>query len=536
MADARRAFWIGSGISREQAPDLVGLIRHTLHFLRDRAWSDESDAADHDDALRRILAIHLPDEVDKYAAFGAAWEPVNLESTRNVYSQVLGTWVDGKPEKYLLLEVAGVPARYGDPSLEPGVDHRLIAVLVAEGVLSEMASGNWDGLIEKAVARATGSASRLSVHVIAEDLRDAASTAWLAKFHGCAVKALEYPESYEPAIIATTGQISVWSIAPEFAHLRNPLVQNVQQFRSLFLGLSVQDADLLNIFTLAASEHPWGWSPDHPAYVFAEPSISPSQQVVLQNSYSEFGSHRPEILERSAFGTYSSSLLAALVTFVIVEKVKSALHRSTTMSAGLLIEADAGVEYIERLVSIAVGADANSLLSVLDNALSRIVRQFFGQTHFVLTGTYSPIFDGPRTKVMSDPTLTMIGANWFALVLGIFGRASAVAGWRVRVREHDAYVFLEVRRPMESPVLVAVVSDAAAADAVLQLPIWESSPSPITILHTGSHRPNPSRSSGGRLGSARTEHARREVWLTDLLGDGQEMSRVIENMFAGGVS
>jgi len=467
---------------------------------------------------------------------GAEWEPGDLESTRNVYSQVLGTWVNGKPEKYLLLEVADVPARYGDPSLEPGIDHRLIAVLIAEGVLSEMASGNWDGLIEKAVAQATGSDSRLSIHVIADDLRDASSAAWLAKFHGCAVKALANPTAYAPAIIATTGQISVWSTAPEFAHLRNPLVQNVQQFRSLILGLSVQDADLLNIFTLAAQSHPWPWNTDHPAYVFAEPSILPSQEVVLQNSYTEYGTNRPDILNRSAFGTYSTSLLAALVTFVVVEKLKAALHRSPNVSARLIGEAAEGVNYLEGLVAAAVGSNEKWLLDLLEFGLSRLVRQFFGVGHYALGERYTPLFDGPRTKVQTNPMVTIVGANWLALVLGILGRASAEAGWRLRIREHDEYLFMEVRRPMESLVFVAVVADVAAADAVLQLPAWESSPAAITILHTGLDRPNRSRSSAGRLGVARSATTRRELWLADLLGDGQDMARAIENLFAGGAA
>lgn len=537
VVDGRRSFWIGSGISRKQAPDLVALIRHALTFLRDRAWDGEADSADHDEALRRILAQHLDHELTQYDAHGSVWEPGDLEGARNSYSEILGTWVNHKPNgNYLLMQGAGVPSRYGDPKIRPGLDHQFLAILIAEGVLSEMASGNWDGLIESAVLEYTGNPHRLSVHVVADDLRDVASVSWLAKFHGCAVRALDDPDKYADSIIATTGQIAAWTVSPTFAHMRGPLLQNVQQFRTLVLGLSVQDADLLDIFTLAASSHPWPWEADHPAYVFAEPKVLPTQETVLANSYAEYGTHRPEILKKSAFGEYSQALLAALATYVVVEKIKAATRLNTDLSAAFVGELVIGISALEALVTVYTGADCVRLVDLLGRRLSHLIRQFYGARHFRFEGSYTPLFDGPLSKVQTDPAVTIMGADRFALAIGLFGRGSSAARWRLRLQDVDEHTFLEVRRLWSPPVLVALVADAASADAIIQLPSWTAGAGDMAIVHAGSQRPNMARSSFGRLGSARGRTSRREIWLPEVVMGVDSMEDALDNLFAGGAA
>jgi hypothetical protein len=53
-----------------------------------------------------------------------------------------------------------ITATFADQALEPDVEHICIAILILEGVASEIASANWDGLVEKAVERLTGGTPR----------------------------------------------------------------------------------------------------------------------------------------------------------------------------------------------------------------------------------------------------------------------------------------------------------------------------------------------------------------------------------------
>jgi hypothetical protein len=282
VANGRRLIWLGSGISRDQVPDLVQLLARVLIFLRQRAGSGEADAAQHRAALLEILEDNLPAERERYEADPMGWEPGDLESLRDRYSRVLGVGVEGKPTDYLLIDGAGLPELYGDAALQPGPTHLILAMLISEGCATQFASGNWDGLIEKALSEISASESLMDVYVDVDDPRNAHGHAEIAKFHGCAVLALAQPDRYRGKIIATNAQISKLHGDPAFEHMKDHLRDLTTRKRSLILGLSVQDSDLLAIFQGAASRSPWPWDPSHPAYLFAEPAISASQRDVLE--------------------------------------------------------------------------------------------------------------------------------------------------------------------------------------------------------------------------------------------------------------
>lgn len=269
VANGRRLIWLGSGISRDQVPDLVQLLARVLIFLRQRAGSGEADAAQHRAALLEILEDNLPAERERYEADPMGWQPGDLESLRDRYSRVLGVGVEGKPTDYLLIDGAGLPELYGDAALQPGPTHLILAMLISEGCATQFASGNWDGLIEKALSEISASESLIDVYVDVDDPRNAHGHAEIAKFHGCAVLALAQPDRYRGKIIATNAQISKLHGDPAFEHMKDHLRDLTTRKRSLILGLSVQDSDLLAIFQGAASRSPWPWDPSHPAYLFA---------------------------------------------------------------------------------------------------------------------------------------------------------------------------------------------------------------------------------------------------------------------------
>jgi hypothetical protein len=303
VADGKRFVWLGSGISRDQVPDVVGLIARVLCFLRDKAASGGSDAGSHSDALLEILDDHLPGERLRYEANLMSWVPITLEPLRERYSRVLGVGVAGKPNDYLLIDGAGLPELYGHRDLEPGPTHKILAMLISEGVITNLASGNWDGLVEKALVNISATDSLLSVYVDVNDPRDARGNAEIAKFHGCAVLTLNDPGRYRDKIIASPAQISRLHGDDAYAHMRDHLRELTTRTRSLVLGLSVQDSDLLAIFQAAASRSPWRWESTHPAYLFAEPAVLPSQRDVLEVAYGEdFGRERSRRVRRARDG------------------------------------------------------------------------------------------------------------------------------------------------------------------------------------------------------------------------------------------
>ncbi len=514
VVDGRRFFWLGSGISRDQVPDLVAVIERVLLFLRDRAQAGP-DNVQHRAALLQILDEHLPAEVDRYRADEACWVPVDVEPLRQVYSEVLGVRVGDLPGDYLLMTAADLPNTYGASDLKPGIAHRLLAILIAEGVLKEIASGNWDGLVEAAVEELTGLAGLLDVYVSAEDVREGNSFAQIAKFHGCAVMARTHPGNYADKIIATRAQISRFDNNAAFEHMRSALKERTTKYRSLILGLSIQDTDLLAVFTRAAENHPWPWEKGHPAYVFAERQILSSQRDVLENSYgADYDQHHSDIVARSAFGTYAAPLLASLVIEVLLHKLLALLAQQTAVD--LVLEADLaiGVRRVAALVSASVGDDEQTLLTFVTGPYAAFVRQYLGLDASL---RYVPMVRAPRSQIPLDPTVTVTGVELLAACVGLLGWGDLQRRWRIRSSSADVPGSLQLVQCKTGRVThLAIVRGAREADAVLASEAWSLGADRMAMLYM-HERPQPAtRSLTSKLGRGRRLPNRVETCWTDL--------------------
>lgn len=514
VVDGRRFFWLGSGISRDQVPDLAAVLERVLLFLRDRSFTGpEQDQ--HRAALLEILSTHLPAEVTRYGSDGRAWLPADVEPLRQVYSEILGVRVGNLPGDYLLMTAADLPNTYGAADLEPGIAHRLLAILIAEGVAREIASGNWDGLVEAAVVELTGLPGLVDVYVTAEDVREGNSFAQLAKFHGCAVRARTDPTRYADKIIATRAQISRFDNNAEFEHMRSALKERTTRYRSLILGLSIQDHDLLAVFTRAAENHPWPWESGHPAYVFAQPQIRGPQRDVLENGYgAEYDANHSDIVAGSAFGTYAEPLLAGLVLEVLTEKLLALLARQTAVNALLEEDLARGVRRIGALLAASVGDDAHKLLAFVTGQYAALVRQYLGLD---AKCCYVPMVRAPRTQIALDPTVTVTGVELLATALGLFGWGDLRRRWRLRIGPHQSSGDLQfVERATRRVTHLAIVRGAREADAVLSSEAWIADVDRMAILYM-HERPQPAaRSSASRLGRARRLPRRIETCWSDL--------------------
>ena len=123
----------------------------------------------------------------------------------NQYSRLLQIRVGDKPLDYLLWEGIDIVRTFADPNVGPDVEHLCIAILVMEGLSSDIASANWDGLIEKATSTLADNATTLVVCVRPDELQQQPGKAQLLKFHGCAVKATADQPRYRPYL---TGRLS----------------------------------------------------------------------------------------------------------------------------------------------------------------------------------------------------------------------------------------------------------------------------------------------------------------------------------------
>ncbi|MDP1748677.1 MAG: hypothetical protein Q8L22_04395, partial [Reyranella sp.] len=203
------ALWVGSGISFARAPSLGKLIGLTIEYLRSQVTTnDENDKFAV--GLKKILQHAGMDDASiksiDYALPFSSW-PCCSQVTNNLwskYSSMLDVRIKGEPDDFLLWTAVDVRKEYGGLS-DPDCEHLAIALLVLEGAVADIASANWDGLIEIAVDQLspTGRTGILQVVVDPQDVRDASGRATLVKFHGCAVLSSLDPAAYRKFLVAT---------------------------------------------------------------------------------------------------------------------------------------------------------------------------------------------------------------------------------------------------------------------------------------------------------------------------------------------
>lgn len=528
VVDGKRFFWLGSGISRNEVPDVVDILTKVLIFLRDRAVEDGPNSP-HRNALLEILTEHLNDEVAQYQADEANWYPQNCEPLRNVYSEIFSTAVDGKNLDYLMLTAADIPNTYGRNSLQPGISHKFLAILIAEGVLIEIASGNWDGLVEAAVQQLTDNPQDLGIYVTNEDLRESNAPAHIAKFHGCAVLAKEQPENYAPLLIATRAQISRFETEHSFQHMRDALKERTRRYRSLVLGLSLQDTDLLNVFTRSAQDHPWRWESDHPAYLFAEPELKSQQRDMLQNSYPEaYALNRAEITDRSAIGSYAGPILAALTLQTLTQKLIALIKASASIDIRIEQHLSCGIQRVETLIAAAVGDSEYALYKFITGPYTRIVKIYQGHSS---RGTYVPLARGPRPQISSSPETTALGSDLFAAAIGLIGWGEIRQRWKVRLSAEVEIAALELISPKnKSPIKFSVVRSAVEADAILNTDTWINGPERFAVMYTAKKPRSTRRSAASTLGSGRRRSNRPEIYWSSIMDGSLSVDELMQRL------
>ena len=326
------AFWLGSGISLGRVEELKKLIPRVLDHLQRRVQAGDPDCRFRH-LLREILTLATLSQAERAAINVeqpiSTWPALTIMIERLMinYARFLDLAPSGEDPDYLIWEAVDVRSTYADPAIEPDSEHLCLALLVLEGVVSDMPSANWDGLIERAIDTIAPGQVPLLVCVAREDLRLPARQAMLYKFHGCAVRARDNAAEYRPRLIARASQVNGWSADEENKPILNRLVDLATTKRTLMLGLSAQDGNIQSVFAAARASMPWGWPIDPPAYVFSEDELGFDQRSLLQIVYRGgfTAVTRDDIFARALVRAYAKPLLAALVLYVVFTKLERLL-------------------------------------------------------------------------------------------------------------------------------------------------------------------------------------------------------------------
>lgn len=534
VAEGRYGLWLGSGISSGQVDGLSEIVPRVLEFLRTEAV--KPDPQDHDKALSRALALAELDETQiegiDFAVPFSEWSDHDaiVKQLVNQYSLLLDIRVGRREPDYLLWTAVDIAVTFPE-SVEPDCEHLCIAALILEGVLPQIASANWDGMIESAMERLAPSSALLDVCVLPEDLRELSGRSQLLKFHGCAIKAVKDETTYRSRLIARYSQITNWPNAPEHAAMRHKLTDLLVARPALVIGLSTRDINIQDRFSAARVVMPLVWPSTAPAHVFSGDSLSPMQRNILQVAYGDgvYAENSSEIDRESCIPAFGKPLLCGLLLHVLAQKtmILARTLLAPTFNPSELDIIDSGVRAVRDAVATSGGHDRwakfiDDLLAGHSRAMS-ILRT--GSSAPSGSRRYFPIGLLPTGQIPEDPSLATNGYPETAAALVLVGLGHSRSAWTMdqAIGTEVDHGTLRLSTTARTYRLFLVANEGAAIELFRQGALTESDDDAVIVYGTTPAPPRTRSPVGayGRTGAAgpRSIHMREVVGLASTADD-----------------
>ena len=461
------ALWLGSGISRERVVGLDGVLSKLLENLRLRIGSAECE---HHRALDGILSL-ADLSADERAQIDlsqpvASW-PIHdalIDRLWNKYSKVLGTEVQGRPFDYLLWDVLEFATTFATQKAD--AEHLAIGMLVLEGVVSDLATANWDGLLEAAMVELGRPNETFRVAVTGEDLHGPIGIGTLYKFHGCAIRATANEAEYRPLLVAREAAITHWAQNPRFIKMREQLRALIARSRTLMIGLSGQDTNIQQLF----GANGWVWNSVPAPIVFAAQELSEGQKSILEGAYqADYEANRDQIRTDATLPAFGKPLLLALLLRTMFGKLAALaglLASPAVDPAGRqsLVE---GLKALERAAAQAGNANRYECARTIAALIGRVTEQFFGGPGSAGRRPYMPLGAQPAHLMQQDPAVGFSGRPEAAAALGLIGQGLVVNRWSVSVDDPEQPTSGALR--LTAPTAEARVFLAANDDNINQL-------------------------------------------------------------------
>lgn len=438
------ALWLGSGISRERVIDLNGVLTHLIEFLRASTTADVGCA--HRKALEKLLDMAAPSADEKA---GIDWsQPANtwpclpklLARLWKQYADVLSIEVGSEKLDYLLW--VGLDFSNTFKNQEPDVEHLVIGMLALEGVIKDLATANWDGLLEAGMRELGYDEEFYRITVTGADLRGPPAAATLYKFHGCALRAIENEDKYRPLLIARAAQITGWMSNGTFKVVREQLHALAQRSRTLMIGMSAQDKNIQHLFGQVGSYAGWKWTDKPTPIVFSAQELGTDQKDVLNVAYGHecYEPNRHAICESACFPAYAKPLLLSLLLITLTAKLQI-LASDVDAPALDAIAHDAiasGIKQLRDLVAAAGNGDPLDLTKRIARGLARARYQL--QNGYSRGGVLSYFAIDNRTpnQMKGMPHTVATGQREAAAALGLIGLANLASEWTVSVDDPTA--------------------------------------------------------------------------------------------------
>lgn len=519
------ALWLGSGISRDRVIGLDGVLARLCEFLRLKATA----AVDckYRLALQQIIDMAVP-SLGERAEINldqpvTDWPclPNLLARLWNQYSAVLSREIAGEPLDYLLWVGLDFPNTFGEQPAD--AEHLAIGMLALEGAVTELATANWDGLLEAAMRELGHDESFYRITVTGEDLRNPAAAAILYKFHGCALRAIANEEEYRRLLVARSPQISGWMTNDDFSIVRDQLDALIQRSRTLMIGMSAQDENIKQLFAKANDRRGWKWTDKPTPIVFSANDLGDHQKSLLNVVYGEadYAAHRGEICEGARLQAYGKPLLLALVLKVLTAKLEVLASDvdAPSLDGGGQAAIAAGLRHLRDRIAAAGDGDRLALVKSIAYGVARARHQLQNGTSDPGIQQYFPLDGEPAPRMKNKLALRASGQREAAVALGLIGLEEQAATWQGSVDDPAASQSGALR--LTSPNGSARVFLAASDDVItglLECGAFDEDDDDAVVICSGRVAERQQRSPSGhqRDGSTVPRYVSLRSMLTDV--------------------
>jgi hypothetical protein len=467
--EAGYALWLGSGISFGRVKRLPEMIRDTLSFLQKNVVAGKSDCRFRVALLKalklvlidaELATIDLDQPTSTWPILG-----VLVDRLTTKYADLFDITVDGEEDDFLLWHGVHVVEAFADPMIEPDSEHLCIVILALEGLLPEIMTANWDGLIEKAARQLTGTDTLINVCVLPEDVRRVGFRVQLFKFHGCAVLAASDEAKYRAHLIARKSQLDGWE--KEHPVTAQRLVNIITSRATLMMGLSVQDANIRSAFVSARENLNWPWPGPFPAIVFSQSELGGDQVVLLKDVYHKSWNpmNRDQIKAESLIPTFAKQLLLALVLQTLCAKLNALVNAAESgLSAVERTQLQRGLLVLKNLLADAGSTNHYDFVRALVQHNSRILGLFRNGSIPSDPQIYNPLTMSPAAHIPLEPGTQASGLPEFAVAIATLGLGVQRGLWTLRAADvvDPSTGAIEIRTSIRSvPVFFASTAESA---------------------------------------------------------------------------
>lgn len=431
------ALWLGSGISRDRVVGLDGVLSKLLENLRLRITGANCEHHRAFDSILGLADLSAADRAQVDLTQPVRSWPIHdtlISRLWNKYSKVLGIEVQGRPFDYLLWDVLEFAATFAAQKAD--VEHLAIGMLVLEGAVSDLATANWDGLLEAAMVELGQPNQTFRVAVTGGDLHGPPGIGMLYKFHGCANRAIANEAEYRPLLVAREAAITHWAQNQNFTQMRQQLRALVARSRTLMIGMSGQDTNIQQLFGATG----WAWNSVPAPIVFATQELSDGQKSILEGAYQcDYEANRDQIRTDATLPAFGKPLLLALLLRTMSSKLAALADLLTSPAIGAagkqsLVE---GLEALERAAAQAGNANQYECARTIAALMGRITEQFLGGPGSAGRRPYIPLSEKPQHLMQQDPTIGFSGKPEAAAALGLIGKGLVANRWSVAVDDPE---------------------------------------------------------------------------------------------------